>query len=880
MKSSMLFNQIQSNKAVLMRLLAIVVCITLLLPATLHHKLPPTAAPHTVAPRGLDKAREAAPDEFEDTDGRSDWFTYQRAYPYEAIPADARRRAWEALDRMRTQSLVKADAVHRWHPIGPSPTLAAYSANWGNTSGRINAIAVSPADARLVIAGSSTGGIWRSTDSGATFAPVSDNQVDLAVGSLAFARNKPAIVYAGMGDSKLGYLGSGVLKSTDAGLTWARVSNITLPSPGTISKIDVDPTNQNRVYVAQYSRLAADKITSSGLYVSSDGGVNWTKTLAGAARDLVINPSNPRILFGGLSRLDADNDPPMRVVRSSDAGMTWTVSFNGDSYDVKKRQDCRVAISPANPQKVYAYYGGYIGDHLYANLLASSDGGATWTDLGTQGFDTAQLGYNTYLAADPNDAQTLYVGSRDVFRTTDSGATWANLTGGFSFNGSYYDYTPGASRAHPDHHALTFVPGRAGEFYIGCDGGIYKSTNNGATFESLNRGLTLTQFTSIVIQPNDPTVSLGGTQDNGMQRRYAQNNAWYEVFSGDAGHIVVNPLDPNVVFFTYIRGNIFRYLGGGLYFDTQVAFTSSFGENDDPPRVAFYAPLVSNGVDGRLYFGTWRLFINNDMGFTWVAPAGELDLTEGVNDKGRDVLTAIGVARSDVEMIYTGSLQGRAMASTDGGATWIDVTGNLPDRSITSIKVDPANPLVAYLTMSGFKAGHAFKTTDGGAAWRDITGNLPDVPANTVLIDPLDTQVIYVGTDIGVFRSTGGADWQPLTGGMPPVVVTELAAHPSGLIQAATYGRGAFELSALALPKITSAEWNGKKLLVIEGGAFDSSARLVINDVDRTDFIRSISDTTIRLKGKARALGLKAGDNTIRVTNGDGAATNVFVLQI
>jgi photosystem II stability/assembly factor-like uncharacterized protein len=871
----MLLNRMPSKKAALLRLSAIVVCITLLPDAAVRRLPPNTSRPALTSPHALDRAREAAPDEFEDSEGRNDWFTYQRAYPFASIPADARRRAWQALDRIRTQSRVKAESVRRWHAIGPSPTVSAFPANWGDTSGRINAIAVSPADTRIVLAGSATGGIWRSTNGGASFVAVADNQVDLAVGSLAFARSQPTTVYAAMGDSKLGYLGSGVLKSTDAGLTWARVSNATLPSPGTASKIDVDPTNANRVYVAQYTRLAANKVTSSGFYVSSDGGVNWTRTLAGAARDIVIDPSNRRVLFGGLSRLDADSDPPMRVVRSTDAGATWAVVFNGDSYDVTKRQDCRVAISPADPRRVYAYYGGFLGDQLVANLRASTDGGATWADLGTSGFDTAQLGYNTYLAADPNDAQTLYVGSRDVFRTTDGGATWANLTGVFTRG-----YTPDASKTHPDQHALAFVPGRAREFYIGNDGGIYKTANSGATFESLNHGLTLTQFNSMAIHPDNPTISLGGTQDNGTQWRDAASNAWFEVFSGDGGRVVFNPLDSNVVFLTYIRGNIFRYLGGGRFFDTQVAFTDSFGEGGDPPRVAFYAPLVGNGVDARLYFGTWRLFINNDLGWTWIAPAGELDLTKGVNDKGRDVLTAIGVARSDTNVIYTGSVQGRAMASADGGATWRDVTAGLPDRSITGIKVDPTDASVVYLTMSGFEAGHAFKTTDGGATWQDITGNLPDVPANTVLIDPLDARVIYVGTDIGVFRSTGEADWQPLTAGMPPVVVSELAAHPSGLIQAATYGRGAFELAALALPKIASVEWNGKKLMVIEGSAFDSGARVFINDVDRTDFARSISDTAIRIKGKARALGLKAGDNTVRVTNSDGAATNVFILRI
>ncbi|HKQ08386.1 MAG TPA: hypothetical protein VJ464_24920 [Blastocatellia bacterium] len=876
----MLFGKLFKHKAAVMRFAVFIVCLTPLMCDVLLRQPKDISRPALAPAPHLNDAREPASEEFEDTEGRNDWFAYQRAYPHNTIPADARRRALESLSRMRAQSLVEATAARRWQPIGPQPTVSSYMGNWGNTSGRINAIAVSPADARLILAGSSTGGIWRSTDSGASFAAVSDDQSELAVGSLAFAGSKPAVVYAGMGDSKLGYLGSGVLKSTDAGLTWQRVSNASLPSPGTISKLDVDPTNPNRVYVAQYSRLAADHVTSSGLYVSSDGGVSWTKLLAGAARDVAIDPNNSRVVFSGLSRLDADNDPPMRVARSTDAGATWATCFTSDSFDVKKRQDCRVAISPADSRKVYAYYGGFSGDNLVANLRASTDGGATWTAAATPGFDTVQIGYNTYLMADPNDGQTLYAGARDLFRSTDGGATWANLTGAFSFNGSYYDYTPGASKAHPDQHALAFVAGRGGEFFIGCDGGIYRTVNGGASFQSLNRGLTLTQFTSLAIHPNDPAISLGGTQDNGTQWRNVRDNSWYEVFSGDGGRVVFNPLDPNVAFITYVRGNIYRYLGSGLYFETQVAFTTSFGENAEPARVAFYAPFVGNGVDATLYFGTWRLFINRDLGWTWEAPAGELDLTKGVNDKGRDVLTAIAVARSNLSVIYTGSAQGRAMMSSDGGATWRDVTGHLPDRSITSIKVDPVNPLAAYLTMSGFNAGHAFKTTDGGATWSDISGNLPDVPANTVLIDPLDASAIYVGTDIGVFRSAGGTSWQPLTNGMPPVVVTELASHPSGLIQAATYGRGAFELVAPALPQIASVSWDGKKVMVISGSAFDSGARLIINDADRTDYVRSINGSTIRVKGKAKALGLKAGDNTIRIVNSDGVASGAFVLQL
>jgi hypothetical protein len=221
------------------------------------------------------------------------------------------------------------------------------------------------------------------------------------------------------------------------------------------------------------------------------------------------------------------------------------------------------------------------------------------------------------------------------------------------------------------------------------------------------------------------------------------------------------------------------------------------------------------------------------------------------------------------------------MASSDNGVTWRDVSLGLPNRSIASIKVDPSNPQLAYLTVSGYGSGHVFKTADSGATWQDISANLPDIPVSTLLIDPLSSSGMYLGTDIGVFHSSGGA-WQFLGKGMPPAVVTEIAAQPGGLIRAATYGRGAYELSPSVPPvppAITAVTWNGAKLLSIDGTGFDS-ARLSINGIDRSDFIRSASSTNVKVKGKARAIGLSAGDNLIKITNSDGTVSNTFVLRI
>ncbi len=817
----------------------------------------------------------------EDTEGRSDWFTFQRSYPSSSIPPDARLRAWNSRPKYQLDSVVVPQAAQRWHTIGPSATVSAWLPFWGLTSGRVNAVAVSPANSSLVLIGSSTGGIWRSTDGGDSFVPASDDQVDLEVGSLAFSKSSTAIAYAGMGDTKVGYLGSGVLKSTDEGRTWSRVSNNSLPSPGTIAKLEIDPANPNRVYVAQYSRVAGNKITSSGVYISTDGGINWSRVLAGAPRDVVIDPGDSRVVYAGMSRIDKDADPPFGLYRSTDSGGTWANVFTAAQYDLTKRRDFRVAISPINPRRIYAYFGGFVGANLDARLRVSTDAGVTWTEGSLSSVDTGNWGYNTYLAADPRDALTLYIGSRDVFRSTDGGESWTNLTRNFYDSGVGWQYAPGGSATHTDQHALAFSPANPNEFYVGNDGGVSKTTDNGDTFRSLNATLTLTQFIGISLHPANPAISYGGTQDNGTQQRSADSK-WYEVLSGDGGHAVINPLDPSVVFMTYVRGDIFRILNDGQTFDLQIGSDATFGEFFQNPRIAFYPPLVGNGVDATLYFGTWRLFISTNLGNSWFAPSGFLDLTKGITDAGQDVLSAIAVARSNTNVIYTGSAQGRAMRSTNGGQSWADVTGGLPDRSITSITADPSNPSVAYLTVSGFNTGHVFRTNNMGATWTDVSGSVPDVPASALLIDPTDSNTIYLGTDIGVFRSTTrGNDWRSFNRGMPPVVVHDFSANGSGVIQVATYGRGAYELGgASGRPSIVAVTFDGKKRLTIDGTGFGDSPTVMINGEDRSFRIAESSDTSILLTGKIKKLGLRSGDNTVQVVTSDNLSSNVFTITI
>ena len=767
-------------------------------------------------------------DEFEDVEGREDWFLFQRRYPFDSIPADARREAWAS----RPAESKILTITPTWQSIGPRPTMSRFPNNWGLTSGRINSIAISPTNSQIILIAGATGGIWRSTDGGVSFSPTSDAQADLAVQSIVFSQSNSAIVYAGMGDRAGGYIGTGVLKSTDSGQTWVRINDSSLPSPGITSKIDVDPTNPNRVYLAQYAHKdLSGGFFSSGFYLSSDGGVTWTVTLPGLARDVAINSASSQTLYLAMTRVDDGVSLP-GLYRSTNGGVNWNRIY---TPPYSSTSDLRVAVSSANPQVLYVYTGGQLGSSFDTRVVTSTDGGANWTNLGSGTLNRGAFSYNTYIYVDPSNSNILYVGTPDLFKSVNGGVSWTNLTNDFDSTGAYH---PGVSTSHPDQHSLAFMPGSSNTIFIGNDGGIWKSTNGGTTFSSLNASLGLTMFVGYTMHPTNGAISYGGTQDNGTQKRPATGGEWQEIISGDGGDCVVNPVSPSTVFTTYIYGTIFRFINDGAGFEAQVGTNSTFGEPDSSPRIAFYPPFTGNGVNGTLYFGTWRLFTSTNLGNNWTAPAGTLDLTKGFFD----VLTAIGVSQSNTNIIYTGSGQGRAMVSTNGGATWADMTGALPNRFIKSITVDRTNSAIAYLTVSGFGSGHVFRTINTGATWTDVSGNLPNIPVNALLIDPISVTTIYAGTDIGVFRSTSSGNvWQGFNNGLPPAIVNAFGSQSNGTIQAATYGRGAYQLMSVATRTLTVASLNpssGASITVSPNDAGGQGSGV-------TQFTRTYNDATV-----------------------------------
>jgi hypothetical protein len=412
--------------------------------------------------------------------------------------------------------------------------------------------------------------------------------------------------------------------------------------------------------------------------------------------------------------------------------------------------------------------------------------------------DIGQFGYNTVLAVSPVTPRTIYIGTRDLWKSTDGGDSWTNLTGNYALMGGSYQYTV-TGKAHSDQHALLFTGSGSDEFLLANDGGLYRSVDGGGQYASLNSTLAITQMNSIATRAEDASLIFGGSQDNGGLRR-STSDEWSEFESGDSGYTVCDPRDQHGLFTTYALGKIDHYSDDGR---TYVGGTSNadFGETSDSPRIGFYAPFAVDPSIKTLYFGTWRLFKSQD-GVKWSLTSLRDLTTQETHpiDRNKDVLSAIGVGPPNSHVLYTGSAYGRVMFSDRAGSSWSDVTSNLPQRFIQSVTVDPQDAKVVYVTVGGFHSGHVFLKNgnlagNASGQWIDISANLPDLPVKALAIDPNNSSILYAGTDLGVWVSTDRQQpWRYLSEGVPPVIVTGIVATKDGTLRISTYGRGAYEL--------------------------------------------------------------------------------------
>lgn len=723
---------------------------------------------------------------------RWQYFQEQRAFPGTSIPVGALQRAkidlrnrWPELFLQRNGNAAAAFelSTSAWTAIGPAPID-------NGSAGRLNAIAVHPSDPNTIYIGGAQGGVWKTTDGGASWTPRTDDQCSLAMGSIAIDPVNPDIVYAGTGElnfSSDSYYGCGVLRSTDAGLTWTQLGAQVFASGSIgarISRIIIDgPTAGS---TSATSVLAA---TSVGLWISRDSGLSWNLSLSGVISDLQVDAASPSILYAavGLPATQASNG----VYKSIDTGSTWTRLVGFPSNDVG-----RIALgsSPTVPGLLYAaVQNGFDGDNDDGQLLgiwSTADGGTTWTQRNSsQTSCNSQCWYNLVIAVDPADPATIWFGGVPLFRSTDAGSTFQNVLRG----------------AHVDQHAITFDPSDPATVYIGNDGGVYRSRNDAVSWESLNNGISITQFyAGVSLHPTDTTIVLGGTQDNGTLEANG-TGIWSVVHGADGGFTAIDHVNPLYSWAEtqWASGSGFagpRLRTGNGSFERRV---NGIDTND---RALFIPPLVMDPNNPQtLYFGTYRIYRTTSRGAIWgtISP----DLTVGPSTNGR--ISAIAPSESDPATIWVGASNSNVQVTRDNGVTWNLRNAGLPRRYVTDIAVDAEDPETAVLSVSGFDSGHVFRTADGGVTWADISGDLPNVPVLAVLTDPALGDAIYIGTDLGVFRTFDtGASWEPFMDGLPNVAVFDLTFNRgTGIAVAATHGRStyAFRPTSAAVLAINSA---------------------------------------------------------------------------
>ncbi|CAF4948142.1 unnamed protein product [Rotaria sp. Silwood1] len=587
-----------------------------------------------------------------------------------------------------------------------------------------------------------------------------------------------------------------MLKSTDKGDTW---NVIGLSEVLNFGAIKVHPLNSNIVYAAGMGYRS--KSVNKGIYKSTNAGATWTKVLfvsdSTSGMDVSIDNSDINIVYAAMWQrirppsVSSTGGLTSGLYRSSNGGQNWTLLGATNGLPAPSATTGRISINvgKGNSSFVYSIYKTTTGNNI-SGVYKSTNKGLNWTSLATippsSGFDW----YFGLIETDPINVNILYVGSVDVYKTTNNGAAWINLTNAYS--GSF-------DQQHPDQHVLWINPLNTQSMINGNDGGIF-TTSNGGTNWSKKYDLPISQYYAACIDFINPLKKYGGTQDNGSHGSINAGPAGWEVlYGGDGFHCAVDYTNSNVIYMESQNGGVGRSDDGGNNFN-------DIATGLDLTRTNWSSPYMLDIQNPSIvYFGSYVLNKSTNKGNNWTVISP--DLTKGANGRlGTITCMSNSVLPSTQRVIYTGADDGRVMVTTNSGTNWTEITTGLPVRYVTDVVTDKRNPAIAYVTLSGFNMDlsntHIFRTTNYGANWVNITSNLLNVPANSLIIDYNKDSTLFVGTDAGVYYTSRlGASWAQLGTGLPNAPVFDLVYHQAtAKLIAATHGRSMFELDISNLP--------------------------------------------------------------------------------
>ena len=721
--------------------------------------------------------------------------TYQRA-------RDQYIATWGFAPGQQTKPVAGSFPIIRWSSIGPVRIAeAGVVQSYLNASGRINSIAIHPTDPNTIYIGAADGGVWKTTDGGAGWLPLTDGQCSLEIGAIAVDPVSPSIVYAGTGSNEGETFsierpgGCGLLRSTDGGTNWTVLAGIATIG-ARVEKLVVDPVTAGSSTATKVFAATVNK----GLLRSTDSGSTWTQILTGGdATDIVIDPSNPQIVYAAIG--NSFGASSNGIYKSTDGGATFPTKLAG-GFPTSNVGVIKFDVAHTSPLSTLFAAVENPATHSLLGIFKSTDSGATWSQVAASGaFGGTQLDADITLNVDPANASTVYFGATILSKSTDGGATFTILS------------DVGNGPIHPDFHAFVFQPGNSATIYVGNDGGIFKSTDRGGTWTTLNSELAITQiYPGGALHPSNRNIILAGTQDNGTIK-YSGFAPWDEVrrspsggiLCGDGGFNAIDQSTPTTYYATCsgpdVQPIVYRSDDTG---GTWTAKTNGINPSD-PAAVSSMVMSPSNSQT--LYYGTNKVYKTTDRGETWTP--------SGTTFQGGNVLK-IAPAPSNANIIYiiVPIAPSGLFKSTDGNASYTSIiSSDLPAGFVpNSLAVHPTDPNTAFVGYGGSFTPAVLKTTDGGTTWTDISGNLPAIPINAIVLDPsAPTRKILVATHLGVFGTIdGGVTWTPSGVGMPNVIVTDLKYNPvTAELIAFSFGRGAWRATLSIAP---SHDFNGDSM--------------------------------------------------------------------
>ena len=773
----------------------------------------------------------------------------QRTYGNPDVNID--RQLWDEWERVSTSpqsSLLRPfPAAATWRLEGPT-----------NIGGRMRAVAFHPTETSTIYAGGASGGVWRSTDLGGTWEALSDFEPRINIGAIAIDANDPDIIYAGTGEPVAGsfgrrngspfYDGVGVLRSSDAGQNWEL-----LPWSGSsaVHRIALHPESSDTMFVA----------TTGNLYKSTDGGQNWINSLGGVITDVVYKPGDPSVVYAAVGNDYGGSANGVYVSYAGGARFSW--QRLGENF--APGDSCgRIVLSipTSEPERIYAAVAMNRrilpdSDVDFKGVFVSKDGGQTWErklSAINNGFTRGQAFYDLTIAASPTEPDIVMLGGIDMYRSTNGG-------NGFSKQSRWelrvVDPNDPAY-VHADQHHIAFKPDDPSTFIVGNDGGVFISTNRGDTWASRNDGLATTQFYGIAYAPSNTSLLYGGTQDNSNMRQSGPGlTSWLYVGSGDGGRIAVDPQNSNLMYFC-MNSTPFRSWDGS----TMEPLTSGLAGY----RFNWIRPMVLDPDGDRLYTASNHIHR--------LSPAREAStwLTITSYPLTSSIVTDLEIPEPNPGYMYASTAEGKVYTCYNLIALdieWFEMSEGLPGRWITDIQHGWGSLKTIYTCVSGYGTGHAFKTSDGGESWVDISGDLPDVPANAIIPSRTDTNTVFVATDLGVWYTTnGGTNWKQFGNGLPNVVSYDMRLTPENRLVVGTFGRGIWSAEAVTGVEAPSALPSNIALDAAYPNPFGSvntsSTTLQYSLQSAADMTLEVFDATGRLVATPAAGRRDAGKYTAR----------------